>query len=90
MSREGEETDMMKANNVTTKARRNRVEAERQIDVLAKGMQKDGETFEAAYGRALDTDMGRALMRSRDDAQDLERGGITSMHIEDARKRLMC
>ena len=32
--------------------------------------------------------MGKALMRTRDDAQELERGGITSMDIEQARKSL--
>lgn len=84
-----QETGMTKTIDVRKNASRNRAEAERQLDALAKGMQHDGETFEAAYGRALDTDMGRALMRTRDDAQELERGGITSMHVEDARKALV-
>lgn len=79
-----QETGMTKTIDVRKDAGRNRAEAERQLDALAKGMQRDGETFEAAYDRALDTDMGRALMRTRDDAQELERGGVTSMHVEDA------
>jgi predicted nucleic acid-binding Zn-ribbon protein len=70
-------------------AARNRQAAERQLDELAKQMQQPGETFHKAYDRALQTDMGQALMRSRDDAQELERGGVTSMHLAEARKNLM-
>lgn len=69
-------------------ARLNREAAETQLDTLAKSMQQDGETFEKAYLRALDTDMGRALMQTRDDAQELERGGITSMDVAEAHKSL--
>ncbi|WP_299955401.1 hypothetical protein [uncultured Roseobacter sp.] len=67
----------------------NRQAAERQLDELAKQMQQPGETFHKAYDQALSTDMGRALMRSRDDAQELERGGVTSMELDEARKQLM-
>lgn len=66
----------------------NRQQAERQLDELAKQMQQPGETFEKAYSRALDTDMGRSLMQTRDDAQELERGGVTSMELDEARKSL--
>ncbi len=69
-------------------ARLNREAAETQLDTLAKSMQQDGETFEKAYLRALDTDMGKALMQTRDDAQELERGGITSMDVAEAHKQL--
>ncbi|WP_027237372.1 hypothetical protein [Leisingera caerulea] len=69
-------------------ARLNREAAETQLDTLAKSMQQDGETFEKAYLRALDTDMGKALMQTRDDAQELERGGITSMDVAEAHKSL--
>jgi len=69
-------------------AARNRQAAERQLDELAKQMQQPGETFHKAYDRALQTDMGQALMRSRDDAQELERGGVTSMELDEARKSL--
>lgn len=79
---------MSKTNNVKKDAGRNRAEAERQLDALAKGIQRDGERFEAAYGRALDIDLGRSLMRTRDDAQELERGGITSMDLIEVRKKL--
>lgn len=67
----------------------NRQAAERQLDELAKQMQQPGETFHKAYDRALGTDMGQALMRSRDDAQELERGGVTSMELDEARKNLI-
>ena len=58
------------------------------VDQLAKSIQQPGEGFHKAYDRALDTDMGKALMRSRDDAAALEIGGITSMDIDEARKSL--
>jgi mannose-6-phosphate isomerase class I len=76
-------------NDVRKAARLNREAAETQLDTLAKSMQQDGETFEKAYLRALDTDMGKALMQTRDDAQELERGGITSMDVAEAHKNLM-
>jgi len=67
----------------------NREAAERQLDELAKQMQQPGESFHKAYDRALSTDMGKALMQTRDDAQELERGGVTSMHLAEARKNLL-
>lgn len=70
-------------------AAQNRQKAEAELDKLAKSVQRDGETFEKAYIRALDTDMGKALMQARDDAQELERGGITSMDIAEAHKKLV-
>lgn len=66
----------------------NRQKVEAELDKLAKFVQQEGETFEKAYLRALDTDMGKALLRTRDDAQELERGGITSMDLDEAHKRL--
>lgn len=69
-------------------AGQNREAAEAELDKLAKSMQQDCETFEKAYLRALDTDMGKALMQTRNDAKELERGGITSMDVADAHKRL--
>ena len=69
-------------------AGQNREAAETQLDNLTKSMQQNGETFEKAYFRALDTDMGKALMQARDDAQELERGGITSMDVAEAHQRL--
>lgn len=79
---------MTNMEDVRKAARQNREAAETQLDNLAKSMQQDGETFEKAYLRALDTDMGKALMQARDDAQELERGGITSMDVAEARKQL--
>ena len=81
-----EEKTMTK--DVRKAAGQNREAAEAELDKLAKSVQQDGETFEKAYLRALDTDMGKALMQARDDAQELERGGITSMDVAEAHKRL--
>lgn len=86
---QSQENDMTKTDDVRKAAAANREAAERQLDELAKSIQQPGETFEKAYSRALDTDMGRSLMQTRDDAQELERGGVTSMHLADARKNLM-
>lgn len=79
---------MTNMQDVRKAARQNREVAETQLDTLAKSMQQNGETFEKAYLRALDTDMGKALMQTRDDAQELERGGITSMDVDEAHKQL--
>lgn len=83
------EKTMTKTDDVRKAAAANREAAERQLDQLAKQMQQPGESFHKAYDRALNTDMGKALMQTRDDAQELERGGVTSMHLADARKNLM-
>lgn len=82
------EKTMTKKNNITKAAADNRRKAEAELDKLAKSVQQDGETFEKAYLRALDTDIGKALTQTRDDAQELERGGITAMDVADAHKRL--
>ena len=66
----------------------NRRKVEAELDKLAKLVQQDGETFEKAYDRALDTELGRSLLRTRDDAQELERGGITSLDVAEAHKNL--
>ena len=83
------EKKMTKTDDVRKAAAANREIAERQLDELAKSIQQPGESFHKAYDRALNTDMGKALMQTRDDAQELERGGVTSMHLADARKNLM-
>lgn len=85
---QSQENDMTKTDDVRKAAAANRQAAERQLDELAKSTQQPGETFEKAYSRALDSDMGRSLMQTRDDAAALEVGGITSMDIEEARKSL--
>lgn len=82
------ENTMTKKNEIKKAAADNRRMAEAELDKLAKSMQQGGETFEKAYMRALDTDMGKALMQTRDDAQELERGGITSMDVAKARADL--
>ena len=82
------EKTMTNPNEFKKAAASNRCKVEAELDKLAKLMQQDGESFEKAYSRGLDTDMGKALMQSRDDAQELERGGITSMDVAEAHKRL--
>ncbi len=82
------EKTMTNPNDITKAAAANREAAETQLDNLAKSMQQPGETFEKAYLRALDTDMGQSLMKTHSDALELERGGITSMDVADAHKRL--
>ena len=78
------EKTMTKKKDIKKAAADNRRKAEAELDKLAKSMQQGGESFEKAYSRALDTDMGKALMQSRDDAQELECGGITSMDVAKA------
>ena len=79
---------MTNPNEFKKAAASNRCKVEAELDKLAKLMQQDGESFEKAYSRGLDTDMGKALMQSRDDAQELERGGITSMDVAEAHKKM--
>ncbi|MGH1412837.1 MAG: hypothetical protein ACRBB0_05060 [Pelagimonas sp.] len=82
------EKTMTIPNDVKKAAAKNRETAEAELDTLAKSVQQDGETFEKAYSRALETDIGKALIQARDDAQELERGGITSMDVAEAHKKL--
>ncbi|MBN2906357.1 MAG: hypothetical protein JXJ18_06600 [Rhodobacteraceae bacterium] len=82
------EKKMTKTDDVRKAAAANREAAERQLDELAKSIQQPGESFYKAYDRALNTDIGKALMQTRDDAQELERGGVTSMELDEARKSL--
>jgi hypothetical protein len=63
-------------------------QAEANLDALARSEQSPGESFAKAYSRALDTDMGRSLMRTLDDAQALATGGPTAAQIEEHRKSL--
>ena len=85
---QSQENDMIETHDVRKAATANREAAERQLDQLAKQMQQPGESFHKAYDRALGTDMGKALMQTRDDAQELERGGVISMELDEARKSL--
>ena len=85
---QSQENDMTETHDVRKAATANREAAERQLDQLAKQMQQPGESFHKAYDRALNTDMGKALMQTRDDAQELERGGVNSMELDEARKNL--
>lgn len=62
--------------------------AEQNLDELARSIRQDGETFEAAYARALDTELGKSMLATLDDATELERGGPTSVTLAKARAAL--
>lgn len=62
--------------------------AERNLDDLARSIRKDGETHEQAYARALDTELGKSMLATLDDATELERGGPTSATLAKARSEL--
>ncbi|MCC5957688.1 MAG: hypothetical protein JJU07_16430 [Natronohydrobacter sp.] len=88
------ESDMTKnepansADGVRKAAADNRQAVDAELDKLARTMQADGETFEKAYDRMLQTEMGRALLRTRDDAHAIATGGPTEADLEAARKNL--
>ena len=73
---------------VTKRAVRNMAKVDAQLDALAKSMQADGETFEQAYCKALDTDMGRSMIRTREQAHALATGGTTEADVASARADL--
>ena len=73
---------------VTKRAVRNMAKIDAQIDALAKSMRADGETFEAAYVRALDSDMGKSMLKMRQDAHDLATGAPTVDDVAKARVAL--
>lgn len=62
--------------------------AERNLDDLARSIRKEGETHEQAYARALDTELGKSMLATLDDATELERGGPTSATLANARSEL--
>ncbi len=73
---------------VTKRAVRNMAKVDGQLDALAKSMQADGETFEAAYVRALGSDMGKSMLRTREEAHALATGGVTEADMAAARADL--
>jgi len=74
---------------VTKRAVRNMAKIDGQLDALAKTMRADGETFEAAYVRALDSDMGRSMLKTREDAHAIATGAPTASDVNKARAALM-
>lgn len=62
--------------------------AEEQLDELAKSVRQPGETFEAAYSRALDTEMGAMMLKTLDDATALATGNPTQFDLEKAHAAL--
>lgn len=66
----------------------NKKVAENQLDDLAKSLRQPGETFEAAYSRALDSEMGVMMLKTLDDATALASGNPTQFDLEKARAAL--
>ena len=62
--------------------------AEKLLDDLANSLQQPSETFEAAYSRALDTEMGAIILKTLDDATALATGNPTEFDLEKARAAL--
>ena len=62
--------------------------AEEQLDNLAQSLRQPGETFEAAYSRALDTKMGAMMLKTLDDATALATGNPTQFDLEKAHAAL--
>ena len=73
---------------VTKRAVRNMAKIDAQLDTLAKSMQADGQTFEQAYCKALESDMGRSMLNSREESHALATGTPTETDVAEARKRL--
>ncbi len=59
-----------------------------QLDALAKAMRADGETFEVAYVRALGSDMGRSMLKTREEAHALATGAPTDLDFAEVRRNL--
>lgn len=83
-----EKKDQDMNDTVSRRAVRNMAKVDAQLDALAKSMQADGETFEHAYCKALDTDMGRSMIRTREEAHALATGGVTDADVAAARANL--
>lgn len=62
---------------------------DKNLDTLAKSMQQPGETIEAAYCKALDTDAGRSMLKTREEAHALATGNVTAEDVAMARANLI-
>jgi type II secretory pathway component PulJ len=69
-------------------ARALKARAEAQLDDLARSMQEPGESFAKAYTRAIETDLGRSMLRTLDDATRLAQGDPTEAMVAEHRKSL--
>lgn len=74
---------------VTKRAARNMARIDGQLDTLAKSIQTEGETFEAAYVRALGSEMGQSMLRTREEAHALATGEVTKADVQKARASLI-
>ncbi len=62
--------------------------ADAQIDDLTRSVQEPGETFAKAYTRAMETDLGRSMLKTLGDATRLAQGQPTDAMVEKHRKSL--
>lgn len=69
---------------MTNSVAANRAEAERNLDNFAKALRKEDETHEQAYARAIDTDLGRSMIKTLDDTVALQTGAPTSDDVAKA------
>ena len=65
-----------------------RAEAERNLDNYARTICKESETHEQAYARAMETDLGRAMIKTLDDTIAHQTGAPTSEDMAKARRTL--
>lgn len=64
-----------------------RSEAEHNLDSYAELIRKDGETHEQAYARAMQTELGRSMIKTLDYTVALQTGAPTSDDVADAASR---
>ena len=86
VTQQTKETMMTTDDDVRKAAHENVQRVDRELDRLAKSMQTETESFEKAYSRAMDTQMGRALMRTRQEAYEISTGGATEADLDRARR----
>jgi hypothetical protein len=68
---------------LTLKAR-----AEAQLDALAEAVREPGESLAKAYTRAIETDLGKSMLQTLDDATRMAQGQPTEAMVAEHRKSL--
>jgi SOS response regulatory protein OraA/RecX len=75
------------AKNMIKSAAKIRSEAEQNLDNYADLIREDGETHEQAYKRAMQTELGRSMIKTLDYTVALQTGEPTSDDVADAASR---
>lgn len=83
------EKTMTQPTEIRKRAQANMLKVDDQLDQLAKTIQRDGERFEKAYDRALQTEMGQSFLKTRSDAYALATGAPTADDIAEAHGALL-